>query len=115
MWVVGSVAAAVGLIVVVIALFSDAPPSPAPRTSLAPGLPRPAELRRARFPLAWRGYDPRAVDAHLAEVAGRYEALYLAAGPSAIARAEATLEGRPRDAAPPDVEPPESDAGQKGH
>lgn len=100
MWVIGSVVAVVGLLAVLVALVLD-PPAPAPRATprLPPGLPRPAELGQVRFPPALRGYDPRAVDAWLREVTDRYETLYLAAGPSVLARADAAA--TPADAASP--------------
>lgn len=92
MWVIGSVAAVVGLIVVVVAFVFDRPTQPAPPTVLGPGLPRPGELRSLRFPTtAWGGYDRRVVDAELAGLAERYEALYLAAGPTVLAEAERRL------------------------
>ncbi len=109
MWVIGSIAGVAGLVVVVAALLADAPARPAPRASLGSGLPRPAEVARSSFPLAWRGYDPRVVDAHLREVATRYEALYLAAGPSVIARAEATLEPASHAAEPVAAAPDDRD------
>lgn len=97
MWIIGSAAAVVGLIVVVAAFLLDRPveaDGDAPATALPAGLPRPGDVRSLRFPTAWwGGYDHRAVDAELRELAERYEALYVAAGPSVLAEAERRLAG----------------------
>ncbi|MBW3620986.1 MAG: DivIVA domain-containing protein [Actinobacteria bacterium] len=99
MWVIGSVAALVGLAAVVVAFLSDRPVDEERPSRLGPGLPRPGELRSLRFPTTfWGGYDHREVDTDLADLAERYEALYLAAGPSVIAEAERRLSGRTPDA-----------------
>lgn len=98
MWIVGSVAAIVGLIVVIAAFVFDQPVDEERPSVLPPGLPRPADVRSLRFPTTtWGGYDHRVVDAELAELAERYEALYLAAGPSILAEAERRLAGTPTD------------------
>lgn len=99
MWVLGSVAGIVGVIVVLAALVLD-PDVPEPeRPGLPPGLPPPGALRRQRFRLVWRGYDPAQVDARLAELAERYGALYAAADPATIAAAETRLVAEVREPA----------------
>jgi hypothetical protein len=107
-WIAGSIAGAVGLLVVLAALLLDLATEEAGRASaLGRGLPRPREVRRLRLPTTtWGGYDRRAVDAEIAALADRYEALYLAAGPSVIAAAERRLEPAPasEDAAAPEGE-----------
>lgn len=96
MWVIGSIAAVVGFLVVVAAFVLERPAEDEPRTASRRGLPRPADIRSLRFPTSrWGGYDHRAVDAELAALADRYEALYLAAGPSVLAEAERRLAGEP--------------------
>jgi hypothetical protein len=99
MWLAGSVAAIVGLVVVVAALVLD-PRSPPPAASrpLGPDLPPPERLRALRFPSTLRGYDPRFVDARLAEIVDWYEHLYrCAAAPPEPAASEG-----PRQPAEPD-------------
>jgi DivIVA domain-containing protein len=98
-WVIGSVAGIVGAMVVLAALVLD-PDVPKPeRPGLSPGLPPAGALRRHRFRLVWRGYDPAQVDARLAEVAERYGALYAAADPATIAAAETRLAAGAREPA----------------
>ncbi|MDX1619749.1 MAG: DivIVA domain-containing protein, partial [Nitriliruptorales bacterium] len=57
-------------------------------------VPRPQQIREARFSLVWQGYDPEEVDALLDQVAVAYEELLLAAGPSGMSRAESRVAER---------------------
>lgn len=98
MWIAGSIAAIVGLIVVVAAFVFDRPVDEERPSVLPPGLPRPADVRSLRFPTTTLGgYDHRVVDVALVELAARYEALYVAAGPSVLAEAERRIAGSPSD------------------
>lgn len=90
MWIAGSVAGLVGLALVVVVVLLDPPGGtlrPVRRVSDGAVLPTPGAFRSRRFASTFRGYDPREVDAHLADLAEAYERLYLAAGPSVLARA----------------------------
>ncbi len=74
LWVIAATAALVGLVVVVVTvLVETVPVAPLPDAS-APLEVTPRELREARPPLAWRGYDPGTVDALLARAAATLEA-----------------------------------------
>ena len=75
-------------------------------------LPTPVDIREPDLGFAWQGYDPRQVDALLDAVAVAYEELLLAAGPSALRRAEsrvASRRGREHEVPPP-VESADHDA-----
>ena len=69
-------------------------------------VPSPVEVRRARFPIAWRGYDPGYVDVYLDALAAAYEELYFAAGPTAAAQARERLALRLDRVAAQDAERP---------
>lgn len=94
-WVVVGVAAVVGVCATTAALFAGGhlrrPRVAQPEWTL----PAPVDLRAARFPLAWRGYDPAHVDVYLDAVSAAYEALYVAARPAARSQAEERLVARP--------------------
>lgn len=92
-WVlVGGVAAA-GLVLVLVAVMRD-PEVPAGRAEGPTwDLPTAAELRDARFPISWQGYDPAHVDAWVAAVADAWDALVAEADPDALRRARARLDG----------------------
>lgn len=70
MWVAAAAAAVVAGLVVLLAAFREpdgrVPPS-------RHGTVTPDELRRATFPLTWRGYSPGHVDALLARAAASLE------------------------------------------
>ena len=90
-WAIATVIVLAGLAATLVALFSGG-------FSQARGprepdwlVPSPVEVRRARFPISWRGYDPGHVDVYLDALAAAYEELYFAAGPSAAARARERL------------------------
>ena len=81
MWLVAGVAACLAAFVVVLAALVE----PDGRTTPSRvGPVSPQDLRTARFPLVWRGYDPAHVDAVLARAATALEeaARYGAATPS---------------------------------
>lgn len=91
MWIVAGAAALLALAAVVAAIVGDAPGGPARRP--AGGLPEPGELRRTRFPTAWRGYDRAHVDAFLAATADALEVLLDEVPPEAAERARRRLSG----------------------
>lgn len=106
LWVVAGVLSVLGLLATLVALLAGdraARRGPRPPDWL---LPSPLDVRAARFPLAWQGYDPAHVDLYLDALATAYEELYFAAGPVAIARARERLATRlPRDAEASSVGP----------
>lgn len=92
-WVAVSFIAVGMLVLVFVTLFRDSPMTRREPHRPAWLLPTPSEVRDVRFPLSLQGYDPEQVDVTLVGLADAYEALYLAAGPAAIARATERLEG----------------------
>lgn len=90
-WLIATALALAGLVVTLIALFAGG--HGRARGPREPDwlIPQPVEIRRARFPLAWRGYDPAHVDVYLDALAAAYEELYFTAGPSTVARAQERL------------------------
>lgn len=90
-WLIVTVLALVGLVVTLFALFAGGHGRATGPREPDWLIPQPVEVRRARFPLAWRGYDAAHVDVHLDALAAAYEELYFAAGPSVVARARERL------------------------
>lgn len=92
MWLIASALAVAGLILALYALFTQER-SGRRRGPREPDwlIPSPVEVRRARFPLAWRGYDPAHVDVYIDALAAAYEELYSTAGPTVAARARQRL------------------------
>lgn len=90
-WLIVTVIALAGLLVTLFALFAGG--HGRARGPREPDwlIPQPVEVRRARFPSAWRGYDAAHVDVYLDALAAAYEELYFAAGPSVVARARERL------------------------
>ena len=93
-WVIVTLACAVGLVATGYALFAGGraarpgPPTPAWL------VPTPTEVRHARFPLGFQGYEPAHVDVFVDALTAAYEELYFAAGPSTVQRARARLAAR---------------------
>ncbi len=92
-WVVVGVTCLLGLVVTLVALFTEDREDPVPPEP-AWLVPAPRELRSVRFPRAWRGYDPASVDIFLAALATAYEELYEVAGSDAVAEARERLSRR---------------------
>ncbi len=90
-WFAVSVAVIVALGATIVALWDSDPVRRARPRRPEWLLPSPAQIRHTRIPLTFQGYDPDVVDATLDAIAEAYEELYLAAGPTAIARAEHRL------------------------
>lgn len=90
-WLIVTVLALAGLVVTLFALFAGGHGRIAGPREPDWLIPQPVEVRRARFPLAWRGYDAAHVDVYLDALAAAYEELYFAAGPSVVARARERL------------------------
>lgn len=90
-WLIVTVLALAGLVVTLFALFAGGHGRVAGPREPDWLIPQPVEVRRARFPLAWRGYDAAHVDVYLDALAAAYEELYFAAGPSVVARARERL------------------------
>lgn len=90
-WLIVTVLALAGLVVTLFALFAGGHGRVAEAREPDWLVPQPVEVRRARFPLAWRGYDAAHVDVYLDALAAAYEELYFAAGPSVVARARERL------------------------
>lgn len=113
-WAIATIIVLAGLAATLVALFTGG-------FSQARGprepdwlVPSPVEVRRARFPVSWRGYDPGHVDVYLDALAAAYEELYFAAGPTAAARARERLAlrlGRVSGQAPTRTPAPEPDQG----
>ncbi|MBW3562811.1 MAG: DivIVA domain-containing protein [Actinobacteria bacterium] len=113
-WAIATIIVLAGLAATLVALFTGG-------FSQARGprepdwlVPSPVEVRRARFPVSWRGYDPGHVDVYLDALAAAYEELYFAAGPTAAARARERLAlrlGRVTARAPTRTPAPELDQG----
>lgn len=113
-WAIATIIVLAGLAATLVALFTGG-------FSQARGprepdwlVPSPVEVRRARFPVSWRGYDPGHVDVYLDALAAAYEELYFAAGPTAAARARERLAlrlGRVSAQAPTRTPAPEPDQG----
>lgn len=102
-WAIATVIVLAGLAATLVALFTGG--SSQARGPREPDwlVPSPVDVRRARFPISWRGYDPAHVDVYLDALAAAYEELYFAAGPTAAARARERLAlrlGRVTDQAP---------------
>lgn len=106
MWLVASALAVTGLVVTLYALFTQGRSGPR-RGPEEPDwlVPSPVEVRRARFPLAWRGYDPAHVDVYIDALAAAYEELYSTAGPTVVARARERLALRLGHTSEPASEP----------
>lgn len=82
------IACLVGLVIVLVALARDEPlAAPGPPAPAFDALPTPADVVRARFPLAWPGYDPAAVEVHLDAVARAWADLLAVAPPEVVERA----------------------------
>ena len=81
-------ASLIGLVVVLVAYYRDAPVA---ERSLDPGhwdlLPDPAEVARTEFPLAFPGYEPATVEFHFDLLTRAYADLLAVAPPDVIARA----------------------------
>lgn len=93
-WIVVGVTCVVGLVVTLIALFSErAHPFVPPEQSWL--MPTPIEARSTSFPLAWRGYHPGSVDVFINALATAYEELYDLAGPDLVSQARQRLCRRP--------------------
>lgn len=90
-WAIAGVIVFAGLVATLVALFTGGHSEV--RGPREPDwlVPSPVDVRRARFPISWRGYDPAHVDVYLDALAAAYEELYFAAGPSAAARARERL------------------------
>lgn len=81
-------AGVIGLIVVLVAFYRDAPV--AEQRPVAPDwdlLPDPGEVARTEFPLAFPGYDPATVEFHFDLLTRAYSDLLASATPEVIARA----------------------------
>ena len=81
-------ASLIGLVVVLIAFYRDAPLTE--RRLDAPGwdlLPDPSEVARTEFPLAFPGYDPAAVEFHFDLLTRAYADLLAEAPPDVVAKA----------------------------
>jgi DivIVA domain-containing protein len=90
----------IGLATVLAALYRDSEVLEVPGTPQHDwdGLPVPADISRAPFPLAFRGYDAVAVEAHLDAVATAYGELLAVVTPEQLDRARrnaARRAGRP--------------------
>lgn len=81
-------AAVLGLIVVLVAYYRDAPVE---ERRLHPPdwdvLPDPSDVARTEFPLAFPGYDPATVEFHFDLLTRAYADLLAAATPDVVARA----------------------------
>lgn len=120
---VGALAAVVGLVAVLFALYRDgeiqAPQLAQPDWDL---LPTPADVARIEFPLSFPGYDPPSVELHLDLLRQAYADLLAVCPPEVIARARQRAadragvvvdEGEPPPTAltdEPDQEPAAEDA-----
>lgn len=118
-WLIASVLAVAGLVVTLYALYTQSR-SGRRRGPQEPDwlVPSPVEVRRARFPLAWRGYDPAHVDVYIDALAAAYEELYFSAGPAVAAKARERLAlrlGHTTSAPPgPATEEPDGDETERG-
>lgn len=85
---VAAVTSLLGLAVVLVAVYREAPlpPSPGGRPDWAL-LPTPSDIARTDFLVRLRGYDPVAVDAHLHAAAQAYADLLAVAPPEVVTRA----------------------------
>lgn len=85
---VASLAAVVGLVAVLFALYRDTPVEtpqlPVPDWDL---LPTPADVARVEFPLSFPGYDPASVELHLDLLRRAYADLLAVSPPEVVARA----------------------------
>src|SRR5688572_13609391 len=83
-------ASVIGLVVVLVAYYRDAP---VVERSLDPGhwdlLPDPSDVARTEFPLAFPGYEPATVEFHFDLLTRAYADLLAVATPDVIARARA--------------------------
>lgn len=98
----------VGLIAVLWAIWNEPPPpEPALVADLA-GLPTPADVARAEFPLAVPGYDPAAVEVRLDAIARAWADLLAVTPPEVLERARQRIALRVRGPAAADeaVAPP---------
>ncbi len=93
-WVVVGAICLLGLVVTLVALFTENRGEDPLRPDPAWLVPAPREVRSARFPRAWRGYHPASVDVFLAALGAAYEELYEVAGPDAVAEARERLSRR---------------------
>jgi hypothetical protein len=86
--VVVSLIAAVGLLVVLLALWRDSPlEQPGPALPTWDGLPSRGDLARLDWPLRVPGYDPATVEQTFDLLADAYADLLAEADPAAVARA----------------------------
>ena len=81
-------ASVIGLIIVLVAFYRDAPI--ADQRVLQPDwdlLPDPSDVARTEFPLAFPGYEPATVEFHFDLLTRAYSDLLVSATPEVIARA----------------------------
>ncbi len=90
-WAIAGALCAVGLVVTLVALFADDRTRRRGPEQPEWVLPAPVDVRQARFPLVWQGYDPTHVDLYLEALVNAYEELYVEAGPEVVARAREQL------------------------
>jgi DivIVA domain-containing protein len=85
---VAAVVALIGLAVVCWALYAEQPLAPpGPSAPEWAGVPTPADIVRADFPMAFPGYDPASVETHLDAVARAYGDLVAVAPSEVLERA----------------------------
>jgi hypothetical protein len=82
------VVCALGLAVVLFAVYRDEPLEP-PQPALPDWdpLPSPVEVAHGEFPLAFPGYDPASVEVYFDQLRRAYDDLYAVAPPEVIERA----------------------------
>ena len=105
---VAIIASLVGLVVVLIAFYRDAPLEE--RRLQAPSwdlLPDPAEVARTEFPLAFPGYDPATVEFHFDLLTRAYADLLAVATPDVVSKARHRAAMR-RGIEVPNSPPPEA-------